>query len=338
MEIFPGAPIYTLLHDAEKTRNRFKDRIKETSFLDFKIARINHRIFIPFMPMAAHFLNLEDKYDLIISDTAGYAKGVSYGKNTKHISYIHTPLRYAWEQKEFLSGLISSWKIAFGRPILNYLKNWDYRAGQRPDKLIANSRFIAGKIKDYYGRDAEVIYPPVDTKKFYREGAKKGEYYLAVGRLLHYKRFDLIIKAFAKIGLPLKIVGSGPEEKNIREIISQIPNIEFVPFVKDENDLRKLYNSAKALIFPQVEDFGLVAAEAQACGTPVIAYAAGGALEIIKEGKTGLFFKEQSPEALAEAVLRCEKTRFDPKKIAEAGKKFSKEVFKKSFLTVVKSM
>src|SRR3989344_3087006 len=277
MEIFPEAPVYTLLYDRARTGGRFEGRVAGTSFLDFPLARRHHRVFIPLMPLAARSINLGDKYDLIISDTAGFAKGIRYAPGVKHLSYIHTPLRYAWEQKEYLTGVMSHELRVMSKPILNYLKRWDYLAGQRPDTLIANSVFIADKVKKYYGREARVVYPPVDTAVFYREVPSSKfqvpSYYLAVGRLLHYKRFDLIIGAFAKLGLPLKIVGNGPEFQNLKFKIEnlKLANVELIPFVSDE-ELRKLYNGARALIFPQVEDFGLVAAEAQACGTPVIAY------------------------------------------------------------------
>lgn len=354
MEIFPEAPIFTLFYDEEKTLGRFRGRVAKTSLLDFPLVRENHRFFIPLMPTAANFLDLGNDYDLIISDSAGYAKGISYGKNTKHISYVHTPLRYAWEAENYFNGAKGKLLVGAFRPVLNYLKNWDYRAGQKPDVLIANSQFIAGKIKNYYNREAKVIYPPVDTEKFYLSSGHseaklknlkrsftdvqddKGSYYLAVGRLLHYKKFDLVIDAFAKLDLPLKIVGSGPEQEKLKAQSEKLKaKVEFIPFVKSEEELRKLYNGARALIFPQVEDFGLVAAEAQACGTPVIAYAGGGALEIVKDGKTGIFFNQQTAESLIDAVEKFEKTKFIRSSIARSAKKFSKENFAKQFLKAI---
>lgn len=343
MEMFPDAPVYTLLYDEEKTLNRFSGRVKKTSFLDFPFAKNHHRLFIPLMPFAAASIKIPDEYDLIISDTAGYAKGVNLRpceglrltRRPTHISYIHTPLRYAWEVDTYFSNPI--FKTLF-RPVFWYLRWWDYRAGQKPDLLIANSQFIADKIKKYYGRQANVIYPPVDTEKFsLLSRVIVPEYYLAVGRLLHYKRFDLIIDAFAKLGLQLKIVGDGPEKENLKTKTQNLKadNIEFVPFVPNENDLRKLYNDAKALIFPQVEDFGLVAAEAQACGTPVIAYRAGGATEIIKDGETGVFFDNQTSDSIINAVKIFENFNFDRKKISQYARVFSKENFKKQFLDFI---
>lgn len=353
MEIFPEAPIYTLLHDEEKTADRFRNRVKKTSFLNFPLARKHHRLFIPLMPLATRTITINHHYDIALSDTAGFAKGIKthdghchpHCHRQIHISYIHTPLRYAWEQENYLSGLISHFTFLISKPILNWLRNWDYRTAQKPDILIANSQFIADKIKKYYNRDATVIYPPVDAEKFYFDPQSyilnpKSSYYLAVGRLLHYKKFDLIIDTFAKLDAPLKIVGSGPEYNNLKFKIKKLklPNIELWPFINDESELRRLYNGAKALIFPQVEDFGLVAAEAQSCGTPVIAYAAGGALEIIKDGKTGLHFFEQTPESLADAVRKFEKIKFSRANIARSAQRFSKDNFKKMMYNQIQNL
>ncbi len=341
MEMFPEAPVYTLLHDVEKTGGRFEDRVVKTSFLDFKFARRNHRLFIPLMPLAARSLNLSDKYDLIISDTAGFAKGIRYNRRTtKHISYIHTPLRYAWEQDEYLRPVLSNFKLKLARPVLNYLKHWDCKYGKRPDVLLANSKFIGKKVKEYYGRPAKIVYPPMDTDIFYYDEAgynpkNKHPYYLAIGRVLHYKRFDLVVEAFKKLGLPLKIVGGGPELEKVRRLAEGAKNIEFISFVNDENELRKLYAGAKALIFPQVEDFGLVAAEAQACGTPVIAYAEGGATEIVENGKTGILFPQQSVESLVGAVELFQKKRFTRKAIAASARRFSKDNFRKEIVSLI---
>lgn len=341
MEMFPEAPVYTLLHDVERTGGRFESRVAKTSFLDFKFARRNHRWFIPFMPLAARSLNLGSEFDLIISDTAGFAKGVRYDhRTTKHISYIHTPLRYAWEQEEYLRPIISNFQLLIAKPILNYLKNWDARYGKRPDILLANSKFIAKKVKECYGRPAKVVYPPVDSDLFYYDekiskATNKNPYYLAIGRILHYKRFDLVVEAFKKLKRPLKIVGGGAELESVKKMAGGASNIEFLNFLDDENELRKLYAGAKAVIFPQVEDFGLVAAEAQACGTPVIAYAEGGALEIIENGKTGILFPQQSVESLVGAVELFEKKRFSRKAIADSAKRFSKGRFREEIVSLI---
>jgi glycosyltransferase involved in cell wall biosynthesis len=374
IRMFPEADVYTLLYDEQKTRGRYKNKVKGTSFLDFQFARDHHRLFIPLMPLAARSINLGARYDLIISDTAGFAKGVSYDKaQTKHISYIHTPLRYAWETENYFDNSPQNVALKIlAAPLFAYVRHDDYETGQRPDFLFANSRYIAGKVKQYYGRDAQVLYPPVDSSRFYydplrhsghseesipkngsfglpqddnRENKsltsslpveaggplplKKGEYYLAAARLHHYKRFDLIIEAFAELHVPLKIVGTGPLFGELSELAKKrgASNIEFLGFIKDDNELRSLYQNAKAFIMANDEDFGLVMAEAQACGTPVIAYGAGGALEIVEQGKTGVLFNEQTPLALIEAVRRFESIDFDRQEISEWAQKFSTEQF-----------
>ncbi len=340
--IFPDAPIYTILYDEEKTGGRFAGRKIYTSFLDFKLTARNHRFFIPLMPLAAQSLNLENKYDLVISATAGYGKGIRYSAGTKHLCYCYTPLRYAWERDHLnfkfqtLNPKIKSFLL---NPLLNYLKNWDYKVAQKPDTILADSQFIADKIKNYYKRSAEVLYPPLDEKKFFFSSIlKKKNYFLAAGRLVHYKKFDLIIEAFNQLKWPLKIVGSGPEYGNLKRLIRS-SNIEILNFVSDEK-LRQMYAEARALIFPQVEDFGLVVIEAQACGTPVVALANGGALETIEEGKTGLFFKYQTVDSLKDALMRFAQIemKFDELYIANRAKRFSLQNFNNRIQSLVLCM
>ncbi len=333
LAIFPYADVYTLFYDKKRMQGKFENHIRRTSFLDSSLVSRYHRPFIPLMPLAVETLKLDDDYDLVISDSAGYAKGISVPSRAFHLSYCYTPLRYAWELDDYFTNPL--FKTVF-RPAFSYLKHWDFRASQKPHAIIAISDFIAGKIKDYYGREAPVLYPPVDAKTFFYEPAQRkeiGTYYLAVGRLLHYKRFDLIIEAFARIGAPLKIVGVGPEEKHLKSQIANLKacNIELLSFIPERN-LRFMYQRARALIFPQVEDFGLVAAEAQACGTPVIAYRAGGALEIVREGETGFFFDEQKVEALQEAVRMFETSSLNRRRISASAERFSFERFKRGIL------
>ncbi len=339
IKLFPEAPIYTLLYDEEKTLGRYKGKVKKTSFLDFSFARNHHRLFIPLMPLAARSLNLGSEYDLIISDSAGFGKGIRYDKKTtKHLCYVHTPLRYAWETSQYFGRSVIGrlFTVVFW-PAFWYVRRFDFKAGQQPDVLIANSNYIAAKIKKYYNRTAEVVCPPVDTKKFFPDPSDvprstlhdTQDYYLAAGRLLHYKRFDLIIEAFAELKLPLKIVGTGQEFAALYALRSTLhaDNIEFLGYVRDDSELRALYQHAKAFIMPNEEDFGLVMAEAQACGAPVIAYGAGGALEIVEEGKTGVSFNEQTPTSLINAVKHFETTKFDRVYIANHAQKFGRESF-----------
>jgi glycosyltransferase involved in cell wall biosynthesis len=334
LEMFPQADLYTLLYDKEKTNGIFENNIKGTSFLDVPGVRSRHRAFIPLMPLATYFLKPKKEYDLVISSTAGYGKGIKI-KAPYHISYCHSPLRYAWEI-DYLKNLpFSPWPLSHyvSHPIAHLLRNWDKRAAQKVNFFIANSNFIASKIKSYYGRDAVTVYPPVDTQTFYLEPeTERKDYYLMVGRLLYYKGFDLGIQAFNQLRKPLKIVGRGPELEKLKKI-ARSPFIEFISDNPSDRELRKIYNEAKALIFPQIEDFGLVAAEAQACGLPVIAFDQGGGREIVQHKKTGILFdEEQSPEAIIKAVKEFENFRFNRKAIAQSAERFSKENFKNNFL------
>jgi len=336
LEMFPGADLYTLLYDEKKLPNDFSNNIKETSILDNKLVRNNHRLFIPFMPMMAKGIKCNDNYDLIVSSSAGYGKGLGVEADF-HICYCHTPLRYAWEFDELGGFKFSHWAFKdIFKPIADYLKNWDKKVSEDVNVFVANSKHISKKIDSYYKRDSHVIYPPVNLNKFYPEPdsfKNHDSYYLMVGRFLYYKLFDLGIEAFNKLGKPLKIVGSGPEEKDLRKMANS--NIEFLSGISDE-ELRKVYSNAKGFIFPQVEDFGLVAAEAQACGLPVIGYNSGGAKEIIEDGKTGVLFNQQEVDALISAVRDFENHDFDRKYIARRAEMFSKKEFKNNFLDVLK--
>ncbi len=366
-ELFPEAPIYTLFYDEEKTRGKFKGKKIITSFLNNKFVINNHRLFIPLMPLAAFFMKVDSDYDMVLSSSAGFGKGIRSGKKTVHVSYCHTPLRYAWEYYRYFNW--PNYLKILSAPAFWYLRKWDKWVGKKPQKIIANSKYIAEKIKSYYGRGAEVIYPPVDTEKFcihprtYKhlqilnsilsdntssyvlknyvqkldEGVNpkviKGDYFLAVGRLIHYKKFDLIIQAFNKLNLPLLIVGNGPELENLKKLVRS-PKIEFLTSVTDDQ-LIVLYNGAQAFIFPQVEDFGLVAAEAQACGLPVISFNQGGGKEIVSEGVTGILFNNQNVDDLIMAIKRFQIRQFDRKLIRESALRFSKNKFKKAILKAI---
>ena len=332
-KLFPDAHLYTLTADRRMPWHGFGDALRGTSFLDIPFVARHHRLFIPLMPLAARTVRFKDRYDLVISATAGYAKGVRVPPGAFHLSYCYTPLRYAWESDAYLP-----WRIfaPLARPLIAYLRSWDRAASERPHAMVAISEFIREKIRRYYGRDAAVVYPPVDGEAFYFEQARSkppaGEsYYLAAGRLLPYKKFDVVIQAFRNLELPLKIVGVGREARALRRLAAGKSNISFVDFVSDE-DLRALYAGARAFIMPQAEDFGLVAAEAQRCGTPVVAFAEGGALEIVEPGKTGVLFEEQSVPHLIRAVQAVKRMSFNRAYIARRAKLFSFAAFKRGIL------
>ncbi|MFH1162427.1 MAG: glycosyltransferase [Candidatus Jorgensenbacteria bacterium] len=338
LELFPDADLYTLLYDEGKTKGLFAGRVTKTSFLDLPFIRSHHRAFIPFMPFAAKLLrSRKNPYDLVISSAAGYGKGINVN-GSYHVCYCHSPLRYAWEidylkDLPFSPGPLSRGSL---RPIARWLARWDYTAAQSVNLFVANSEHIARKINAYYGRESTVVFPPVDTKLFYPEPrASVSDYYLMVGRLLYYKRFDLGIQAFNRLRKPLLVIGAGPEMEKLKTL-NHSPYTTFLSDVSD-GDLRKYYTHAKAFIFPQIEDFGLVAAEAQACGTPVIAYREGGAPEIVIEGRTGVLFGKQTVEALMDAVGAFEKLKWNRAAIAKSAQRFSKETFKRRFCEVLRN-
>jgi len=344
MAMFPSAPVYTLLYDKNKTLSRFEHRVRGTSVLDSWLVRKRHRWFLPLMPMAIWGMNLGREYDLIISDTAGYGKGITYNsKTTKHIAYCHTPLRYAWETADYVKAKFGNFvgplAAAAVSPVAWYLRKWDYWAGQRPELLLANSKFIADKIAKHYERAAAVVYPPVDLDQFYAEpGLGTRNYYLAIGRLLHYKRFDLIIAAFRELRRPLLIVGDGPEEKKLKALARDAKNIYFAPFVASEAELRRLYQNARAVVFSHAEDFGLVLAEAQACGTPIVAYAIGGANEIVAGETAGVLYYQQEKTALVKAILTFEAMNFDGQKISQLAERFSRGNFEAGLRAAIRAL
>lgn len=336
LELYPDADLYTLLYDPARTRGIFTDRNIRTSFLDVPFVRRRHRAFIPLMPFAARALRSREPYDLVISSAAGYGKGINV-KGRYHICYCHSPLRYAWEFKYLKDVPFAPWplKETMLYPIARALREWDRSAAKYVDLFIANSAYIAGKIRACYGREATVVYPPVDTTVFCpNPGSTPGDYYLMAGRLIYWKRFDLGIEVMNRLHRPLLVVGAGPEEEKLKKL-ARNGTVRFARDVSDE-ELRGLYSHARALIFPQVEDFGLVAAEAQACGCPIIAYREGGGGEIVAGKETGVLFGEQTPEALMDAVRTFEGMRFDRSVIARSAARFSKEQFRERFLDVVR--
>lgn len=332
-KIWPEAPIYTLLYDEKRTGRAFAGKKIHTSFLQkFALARRRHRPFSVLMPLAVEQFDLS-RYDVVLSDSASYAKGVITRPDTLHICYCHTPIRYAWDDshryiEEFGYGKIIKFFIPF---FINYIRLWDEAACARPDYYLANSNYVARRIEKYYHRPARVIHPPIKTT-FFRPSSLPGEYFLAVGRFLSYKRFDLIVRAFNRLGLSLKIVGGGPQEKYLREIAG--PNTEFLGLVSDEK-LKEYYAHCRALIFPQEEDFGIVAGEAMASGRPVIAFRAGGALEMIEDGRSGVFFEKQRVGDLIGAVKKFEKIKFDSQQIAQRVADLGEERFREKIKTFV---
>lgn len=329
-EIFPEAPIYTLLYDEKASGRVFRGREIHTSFLQkIPFACRHHRWFAALMPLAVEQFDLSE-FDVVLSNSASFGKGIITKPKTTHVNYCMTPTRFLWDgSHRYIDEFKLPWLIRKISPaVIAYLRIWDKEAALRVDKFIANSNFVRTRIAKYYQREAEVITPPIDVSK-YHISPEIDEYFLMVGRLVAYKRFDLAVQVFNAIGKPLKIIGDGPERKRLEKMAKK--NIEFLGLVSD-NKLPELYSRAQALIFPQEEDFGLVPLEAMASGRPVIAYRAGGALETILDGRTGVFFNEQTEISLALAIGKHYETNFNPNVIRAHALDFDKSIFREKVL------
>lgn len=324
--IWPDAKLHLLLYDKEKTRAAFEGCEKIISVLDrLPLSHKAHRWYLPLMPWATERFDLSG-FDVIFSDSSSFAKGVK-AEGRLHVCYCHTPTRFLWTEGErYVESQPYSKSVkAAVRRMLPWLRKWDYKAAQRPDFFIANSKNVQDRIKKYYNRESVVIPPPVDTDVFRPEGGKS-DYYFVASRLEPYKKIELVIEAFNKLGLPLKVAGSGTAIERLRGLAG--PNVEFLGRIPDE-ELRRRYSEALAYIFPAEEDAGIMVLEAQACGTPVIAYGKGGALETVVEGVTGEFFREQNSASLLELLKKFDPKKYDAVKIRENALKYDKKIFRK---------
>jgi len=322
--IFPNADTFALLYNKNKIKLQFKIK---TSFIQKLPLKKNYKLYMPIFPIAVKSINFNN-YDVIISSSHAWVKNINKPKETLHICYCHTPMRYAWDLREQYLKRENVFLRPFISLFLAYLRYWDKKGSKNVDFFIANSKNVANRIKKYYNRKSTVIYPPVDTKLFKLNTKKREYYYLIVSRLIEYKKVDLAIDAFKKINKRLVIIGIGRDEKRLKKLSKNNKNIIFKGFAKS-TELVKYYQNAKAFIHPQIEDAGITSLESQSCGTPVIAYAKGGALETVIEGKTGHFFHKQTPEALIKAIKEFEKMKLNPKDCRKNALKYDKEIFKK---------
>jgi len=329
--LYPEADVFVLFNflTDEEQKIVVKNKKPQTTFIqNLPFARSNHRKYLPLFPYAIEQFDLSD-YDLIISSSHAVAKGVLTNQNQLHICYCHTPIRYAWDlTHQYLkeSKLTSGIKGAFAKWVLHYIRMWDISTANRPDFFIANSGYIAKRIKKIYNRESFVINPPVDLNNF-ECSATKDDFYLTASRFVPYKRIDVIAEAFSQMpDKKLIIVGSGPDEQKIKQKSGS--NIEFAGYLSGEK-YKDYMKRAKGFIFAAEEDFGIVVIEALASGTPVIALDKGGTAETVQNGINGVHFSEQSAERIKEAVEHFEKTRsdFDSIKIAEDAKQYDRKIF-----------
>ena len=327
--LWPDAPLFTTVAAKEKLGPLSSADIR-TSHLQkwYKLFK-NHQALLPWMPAAIEAIDTGTA-DVIVSSSHAVAKGIVPVKGAIHVCYCHTPMRYAWEMEEtYLKDFrVPGFLRKRVKRELVRLRRWDLTTSKRVDAFIANSKETQNRIKRIYGRESAVIPPPVDEKFFERPlyQASNRSRYLAVGRMVPYKRFDLLIELANKTGMPLSIAGRGQDEARLKAMAG--PTVDFLGYVQDDR-LAALYGTAKALLFPQYEDAGIVPLEAQACGTPVIAYAKGGALDSVIDGTTGILFADQTVEALKDALERFEKISFDPQSIRAHAMQFSASNFRR---------
>ncbi len=339
--MYPEAPVYTLLSDSRLVSKHFpKSDIRESFLAKFPgFLKRRHRWLLPFYPVAVEAFDLRD-FDIVISSSGAWAKGIVTRLHTKHIAYIHSPMRYAWDENEsYLRtiGFFPPFRF-LSRIMLSYLRVWDKQAAQRPDVLIANSEYTRERIAKYYRLPSEVVYPPVSMEKR-EKGEEKGErgrekYFLMVSRLTEAKKIAVAIEAFNKLELPLVIIGTGPLRKSLEKKSGK--HIHFKGFQKDET-LPKWYREARALVHVAEEDFGLAAAEALACGTPVIAFDRGGVRELVQSGVNGELFFAQTPEILSDGIRRfiANEEWYDRAGMRQVMQGFSKERFQEKMQEII---
>ena len=341
LNIFPDADLFAQVEFLPPNLKSFiKNKSVKTSFIQkLPLARKKYRTYLPLMPLAVEQFDVSG-YDLIISSAHAVSKGVLTGPDQLHISYVHSPMRYAWDlQHQYLreSGLDKGFKGWLAKWMLHKIRLWDMRTANGVDAFIANSKFIARRIRKVYGRDATVIYPPVDVSAFTMKEIKD-DFFLTASRMVPYKKIDLIVEAFSKMpDKKLIVIGDGPDYEKVKAKAGH--NIKLLGFQPFEQ-LREHMQRAKAFIFAAEEDFGIIPVEAQACGTPVVAYGKGGALETVRgldqENPTGLFFLEQKVDSLIEAVGRFEKAdRLSPSICRQNTIRFSPERFRNEFSSFV---
>jgi glycosyltransferase involved in cell wall biosynthesis len=334
--LYPDAPLYTLVRVKGAVSAAIEAHPIHTSWVQ-RLPRAGrfYRHYLPLFPAAVESFDLDD-YDLVISSSHCAVKSVVTRGRAVHICYCHSPMRYAWDQFDAYFGPDQVGRIPSRllRPVMARLARWDAATAGRVDRFLANSQYVAGRIRRYYNRGSTVVYPPVDTD-FFHPAADDAQVasVLVVSALVPYKRLDLAIGAARLTNVPLRIVGQGPEESRLRRLAEGAP-VEFLGWRSDD-DIRTLYRAASTVLLPGVEDFGIVPVEAQACGTPVVALGQGGAIETVVDGVTGALVEEPSAEAFADAISRVLGADLDPAVIRRNAERFSPAVFRAAFTAAV---
>lgn len=334
--LYPDADIYTHAYNKDRIEPPITEHtVRETMIASLPGARNNCQKYLPLMPMALARLDLSG-CDLILSSESGPAKGIRKPAGAVHICYCHTPMRYLWDMfDDYYRNTGIAGKLGM-LVFKNYLRKYDLKSAECVDHFIANSAFVAERIKRIYGREAAVIHPPADVGYFSPDAAPKEDFYLCAGQLTRYKRADLAVVACRRMGRKLVVAGTGEQLEELRKLADGDPRITFTGRAGRET-LRKLYAQAKALLFPGIEDFGIVPLEAQASGTPVIALGIGGALETVKAGETGVFFNAPDLESLCGAIEACEAASWDVKKLRANAERFNAERFRREIADFIAS-
>jgi len=332
--MYPQAPIYTSIYNPQALPHEYRTWDIRTSFVDrLPLARTHGKAYLPLYPLAFERLNL-DGYDVVLSLTSAFAHGIITPPETKHICYCLTPTRFLWNYRAYIEregvGRITRLILPL---VTRGLQRWDRAAADRVDSFVAISRTVRDRIRRFYQRDSDIIYPPV-RMPCERPPTELGDYFLVVSRLVPYKRIDIAVRAFGELGLPLRIVGTGRDLRALQTMAG--PTIEFCGYLSDD-EVRRQMAGCRALIFPGEEDFGLTPLEAMGLGRPVIAYAAGGALDTVIDGVTGLYFREPTPESLAEAVLRLDTLDHDPDRLVAHARQFDEIHFCRSIARLIEN-
>jgi glycosyltransferase involved in cell wall biosynthesis len=329
---FPQADIFTHVYAPETVSSAIRARTVHETFVGrLPGARRHYKKYLGFMPRALEELDLRD-YDLVISSESGPAKGVLAPPSAKHICYCHTPMRYLYDHYPQYRDNLNFLERLYFSHLAHRLRQWDAISAMRVDAFVANSTFVASRIRRVYNRDADVVHPPVALDDYQPGSGARGDYYLAVSELVHYKRTDLTIEAFRGLDRELLVVGDGEERSALAKLAP--PNVTLLGRVSTER-LAELYQGARALIFPAEEDFGIVPVEAMACGCPVLAFGEGGARDSVADGVTGLLFARQSVESLRGCISKFESMTFDGDRVASHARGFSGERFRREFQDIV---
>ena len=328
--LFPDAPIYTTVHDPRGLPDAWRGWDVRTSFLQrIPFAPRRHRALLPLMPLAWEQFDFSE-YDLVLTTSSAFAKGVITPPGTLNLCYCYTPIRYLWDlYHEYTRDHPARWMIA---PVAHVLRQWDRLSADRVDHFVAISHEVAGRIRRHYRRASDVVYPPVDTDRIVPNGRSPEDFLLVVSRLVGYKRVDLAVQAATRLGRRLVVVGDGPERRRLEAMAG--PTVEFLGR-RGDAEIADLYARCRAFVFPGHEDFGITPVEAQAARRPVIAYGRGGATETVVDGVTGVFFEEQTVDALAEAIQRFDRSAFDPKRCRANAVRFDREEFRTRLLRVI---